>query len=102
VTSVVGSNELLVPVSKVSVLKMSQRAVDFDRYFGRPRQRWEDNIKMDLKEVDWEDVDQNGLNQSRDNWQAVMNTVRNLGVHKCREFCGLLRNWLLFKKDSAP
>ena len=77
VTSIVGNNELLVPVSKVSVLKMSQRSVDFDRYFGRPRQRWEDNIKMDLKEVEWEGVDQNDLNQGRNNWQAVMNTVVN-------------------------
>jgi len=43
---------------------------------------------MELKEVEWEGVDQNNLNQGRDNWHAVMNTVRTLGVHKCREFCG--------------
>jgi len=78
VTSVVGSNGLSVPVSKVRMFKMSQRAVDFDRSFERHRQRWEGSIKMDLKEVEWEGVDQNDLNQGRDKWQAVMNTVINL------------------------
>ena len=76
-TSVGGSNELLVPVSKVNVLKMSQGAVDFDRSFGRPRHRGEDNIKMHHKAVEWEGVDRNDLNQGRDKWQAVMNTVMN-------------------------
>lgn len=48
--------------------------------FGRPRQRWEVNIKMDLKEVEWEGVDQNDLNQGRDKWQTIMNTVMNFRV----------------------
>jgi hypothetical protein len=54
--------------------------VDFDRSFGRPRHRMEDNIKMDHKELEWEGVDQNDLNQSRDKWQAVMNTIMNFRV----------------------
>jgi hypothetical protein len=48
--------------------------------FGSPRQRWEDNIKVDLKEVEWESVDQNYLNQGRDKWLAIMNTVVNFRV----------------------
>jgi hypothetical protein len=47
------------------------------RPLGRPRRRWEDNIKMDLQEVwgvrgDWME-----LAQDRDRWRALMATVRN-------------------------
>ena len=49
------------------------------RPLGRPRRRWEDNIKMDLQEVcgDWME-----LAQDRDIWRALVNTVRNLRVPK--------------------
>ena len=50
------------------------------RPLGRPRRRWEDNIKMDLQEVgcwDWMD-----LAQDRDMWRALVNTVRNFRVPK--------------------
>jgi len=46
---------------------------------GRPRRRWEDNIKMDLREVggvgDWME-----LAQDRDRWRALVNTVMNVRV----------------------
>ena len=50
------------------------------RPLGRPRRRWEDNIKMDLQEVgrgcgDWID-----LAQDRDRWQALVSAVLNLQV----------------------
>ena len=49
------------------------------RQLGRPRRRWEDNIKMDLREVggggDWME-----LAQDRDTWRALVNTVMNLRV----------------------
>jgi hypothetical protein len=52
------------------------------RPFGRPRRRWVDNIKIDLKRdrigcdgVDWID-----LAQDRDQWRALVNTVMNLRV----------------------
>jgi hypothetical protein len=50
------------------------------RPVGRPRRRWEDNIKMDLRlggggGVDWIDVA-----QDRDRWRAVVNTMMNLRV----------------------
>jgi hypothetical protein len=47
------------------------------RPLGRPRPRWVDNIKMDLREigVDWVD-----LAQDRDHWRALVNTVMNLRV----------------------
>jgi hypothetical protein len=45
---------------------MLQRASDLDRYFGRPRRRWVDNIKMDLREIGWGGMDWIGLAQDRD------------------------------------
>jgi len=47
---------------------------------GRPRLRWEDNIKMDLQEVGCESVDWIDLAQDRDRWRAVINVVMNILV----------------------
>jgi hypothetical protein len=47
---------------------------------GRPRRRWEDRIKMDLRENGCGSVDWIQLAQNRDRWRAVVNTVMNLGV----------------------
>jgi hypothetical protein len=46
----------------------------------RPRRRWEDNIKMELKEIGFGDADWIHLAQDRDRWQALVNTVMNLWV----------------------
>jgi hypothetical protein len=50
------------------------------RPLGRPRHRWLDNIRMDLKEVGWGDVDWIGLAQDRNRWRALVNSVLNLRV----------------------
>jgi hypothetical protein len=50
------------------------------RLLGRPRRRWKNNIRMDLKEIGWEDVDWIHLTEVRDHWRAVVNTVMNLRV----------------------
>jgi hypothetical protein len=50
------------------------------RPLGRPRRRWEDNIKMDLREVEWVGIDWIGVDQDRDRWRALVNTVMNLRV----------------------
>jgi hypothetical protein len=47
---------------------------------GRPRCRWGDNIRMDLGEVGWGDVDCTGLAKYRNRWRAVVNSVLNLRV----------------------
>ena len=52
------------------------------RPLGRPSQRWEDNIKMDLQEVRWDGMDWTDLAEDRDSWQAVVNAVMNPGFHK--------------------
>ena len=53
------------------------------RPLGRPRHRWEDNIKMDV-EVGGGCGDWMELAQDRDRWRALVNTVRNLRVPKMR------------------
>ena len=50
------------------------------RSLGRPRRRWEDNIKMDLQEVGREGMDWIELAQDRDRWRALVNAVMNLRV----------------------
>ena len=47
---------------------------------GRPRRRWEDNIKMDLQEVGGSRGDWMELVQDRDGWRALVSTVRNFRV----------------------
>ena len=50
------------------------------RPLGRPRHRWEDNIKMDLQNVGCGSMDWIELAQDRDSWQALVNAVMNLLV----------------------
>jgi hypothetical protein len=50
------------------------------RPLGRPRRRWEDNIKMDLREIGFGNVDWIHWDQDRDRWWALVNTVMNLRV----------------------
>jgi hypothetical protein len=47
---------------------------------GRPIRRWVDNIRMDLGEVVWGDVDWIGLDKNRNRWRALVNSVLNLRV----------------------
>jgi hypothetical protein len=47
---------------------------------GRPRHRWEDNIKMDFKGIGWDGVDWIHLSVDKDKWWAVVNMVMNLQV----------------------
>jgi hypothetical protein len=50
------------------------------RTLGRPRRRWEDNIKMDLRKIGFGDLDWIDLARDGDRWQALVNTVMNLWV----------------------
>ena len=50
------------------------------RPLGRPRSRWEDNIKMDLQEVGCGVMDWIELDQGRGRWRALLNVVMNLRV----------------------
>ena len=53
---------------------------DGKRPLGRPRRRWEDNIKIDLEEVGRGCGDWMGLAQDRDRWRALVSTVMDFGV----------------------
>jgi hypothetical protein len=47
---------------------------------GRHRRRWEDNIRMDLREIGWYGMDWIDLAQDRDQWRALVNTVMKIRV----------------------
>jgi hypothetical protein len=53
---------------------------EWKRPLGKSRLRWEDNIKMNLKEILWEGVVWVHLSQDRDCWRALVGTVMNLRV----------------------
>jgi hypothetical protein len=50
------------------------------RPLGRPRRRWVDNNKIDLREIEWDGMDWINLAQERDQWRNLVNTVMNLRV----------------------
>jgi hypothetical protein len=56
------------------------------RSLGRPRRRWEDGIKMDLREIGGGCVEWIHLAQDRDHWRAVVNVVINLRVLTPRNY----------------
>jgi hypothetical protein len=50
------------------------------RPLGRPRRKWVDNIKLDLREIGWDGMDWIDLTQDRDQWRALVNTLMKLRV----------------------
>ena len=70
------------------------------RPLGRPRRRWEDNIKMDLQEVGGGCEDWMELAQDRDSWRALVSTVMNLRVPKMRGICRLAAEPVSFSRRT--
>jgi hypothetical protein len=62
------------------VTRFSDEYYLFRKPLGRPRRRWVDNIKMDLREIGWDGVDWIDMAQDGDQWRALANTVLNLRV----------------------
>jgi hypothetical protein len=62
------------------VYRVLVRKPEGKRPLGRPRRRWEDNIRMDLKEVECGGMDWFGLAQDSDRYRAIVNAVMNLLV----------------------
>jgi hypothetical protein len=54
--------------------------LDGKRPLGRPRYRWVDSIKMDLREIEWGGTDWIDLAQDSDQWRALVNMVMNIRV----------------------
>jgi hypothetical protein len=67
-------------VERRDVYRVSVGKPGGKRPFGRPRRRWEDNIKTGLPEVGCGGADWIGLVQGRDRWQALVNAVMNRAV----------------------
>jgi hypothetical protein len=66
---------------------MGRRGMPYKILFGKPegkrplrkpRSRREDNIKMDLIEIAWGVMDWIHLSQNRDDWWAIVNTIKNI------------------------
>jgi hypothetical protein len=62
--------------------------------FGKPRHRWEENIRMDLRETCWKDVDWIHLVQDREQWRVFVEMVINIWDTQ------KVRNFLTTKSDS--
>jgi hypothetical protein len=67
-------------VARVGEKRNAYRLLVGKRTLGRPRRRRVDNIRMDLGEMGWGDVDSIGLAQDRNRWRALVNWVLNLRV----------------------
>jgi hypothetical protein len=67
-------------VARMGEKRDAYRLLVGKRPLERPRRRWVDNIRMDLGEVGWSDVDWIGLAEDRSRWSALVNSVLNLRV----------------------
>jgi hypothetical protein len=65
---------------KRNAYRLLVRKPEGKRPLGRPRRLWVDNIRMDLGDVEWGDVDWIGLAKDRNRWRALVNSVLNFWV----------------------
>jgi hypothetical protein len=65
---------------KRNAYRLLVRKPEGKRPLGRARPRWVDNIRLNLREVGWGDVEWIGLAQDRNRWRALVNSVLNLLV----------------------
>jgi hypothetical protein len=65
---------------KINVCRKLVGKPEGKRPLGRPRRRFLDIIKMDLREIGWDGVDWMNMAQDRDQWMALVNTVLSLRV----------------------
>jgi hypothetical protein len=64
-----------------SIIRMiKSKGVTWIEHIGRPRPTWVDNVKMDLREIDWGGMGWIDLAQDGDQWKALVNTVMNFRV----------------------
>jgi hypothetical protein len=62
------------------ILNINNNNTELKRSLGRPKSRWVDNIKMNLREIRWDGVDWIDMAHDRDQWRALVNTVLNFRV----------------------
>jgi hypothetical protein len=72
-----------------NVALMGEKINTYMAFMGKPERngpvripwgQWENDIKMDLKEIGCDDMDWINLAQNRDQWRALVNTVMNVGI----------------------
>jgi hypothetical protein len=71
-------------ISNIKVYRVLVENPEGKRPLGRPRRKWEVEIRMDLREIGWRFVEWIQLAQDRDRWRALVNTVMNLWVLAAR------------------
>ncbi|PNF23179.1 hypothetical protein B7P43_G03654 [Cryptotermes secundus] len=80
----VKKDEVAGHVARIGEIKNAYRILvgkpEGTRRLGRPRRRWVDNIKMDLREIGWDGMNWIDLAQDKGQWGALVNTVMNLRV----------------------
>ena len=64
----------------VHVYRVLVGKLEGKRPLGKPRRRWEDNIKMDIHEVGWKGMDWINMAQDRDKCRAFVNAVMNFRI----------------------
>jgi hypothetical protein len=85
------------------VYRVLVRRPEGKRPQGRSRSRWEDNIKLDVREIRIDRANWIQLAQDRVQWRTFVNTVMNLRGHKeSRIFFDKLSEYQLFKECPAP
>jgi hypothetical protein len=85
------------------VYRVLVRTPEVKRPVGRPRRRWEDNIKMDHTEIRIDGENCIQLTQDRIQWRAFVSTVMNLWAHKESSLLlDKLSHYQLFKEYPAP
>jgi hypothetical protein len=67
-------------LEKRNAYRILLRKPEGRRPLGRPRRRWVEIIKIDLRETGWDGMDWVDLAQDRDQWRALVSTVMNLRV----------------------
>jgi hypothetical protein len=70
----------ILPFDKRGVYRVLVGRPEGKRPLGRPRRRWEDNIKKDLQEVGCGGIDWIDLTQDRDTWRTLVNAVMNIPI----------------------
>jgi hypothetical protein len=67
-------------MEKINAYRILVGKPERKRPLGRPKRRWDDNIKIDLREIGWGGMDWIDVAQDKDQWRALMNMVLNLRV----------------------
>jgi hypothetical protein len=75
-----GAGHVARMVAKRNAYRILVGRLEVRRPLEIPRRRWVENIKIDLRVIEWDGIDWIDMDQDRDQWRALVNTVMNLRV----------------------